>query len=330
MNRSYKLRKDRLAAVLLVIMIPILFCCFCSRHSDKSEKTKAADAGEKLTTTATIAMPQIAAVTTTTVLPHISSPSCRAAALYSVDDKRLLYSDNIDEQVAPASLTKLLTASVALKYLSPEDEFTVGTEQSLVHPYSSLAYLEVGSTLTVRELITGMLMSSGNDAAYTLAVSAARAAEPDVEMTDQAAVKRFCKLMNSFAADIGMKNSNFTTPDGWDDYEQHTTVSDLLVLAKYALSQKEIMAVAGTYQKDVELPSGENLTWTNSNLLLDPYGDFYCKEATGLKTGTTLEAGNSLLASFNIGGKTYISAVVGCEEDEDRYELTLKLISEVK
>lgn len=335
MSKAYRLRKDRVMAAMAVLLIPVLFFCMCSRHSKKSKQANAS-AEAKPVAAATTVITQTTPVITTTAaaavpqMAHISSPSCRAAAVYSINDDSMIYSDNIDEKTAPASLTKLLTASVALKYLDPDTVFTVGSEQALVQPYSSLAFLDVGSSLTVRDLITGMLMASGNDAAYALAASAAREMEPGVEMTDQAAINKFCGLMNSFAAEIGMKNSHFTTPDGWDDPDQYTTVSDLITLARYAVKLPVISQAAGTHQKTVEAFSGENYTWTNSNLLLDPDSVYYRREVTGLKTGTTLEAGNSLITVFEKNGKKYISAVAGCDTDEDRYDLTIKLIDAVK
>lgn len=259
---------------------------------------------------------------------QISSPACKASAFACVDDEELLYYDNINEHIAPASLTKLLTASVALHYLSPDTIITVGTEQSLVKLGSSLCLIRPGHKLKLYDLLTGMLMASGNDATYTVAVATARAANPyDNDMTDSEAVSYFSELMNEYASSIGMKNSQFVNPEGWDDANQYTTVADLLELANHAFSIPEIKTITGTYQKYVVFASGENVTWTNSNALLNPNGAFYCAEAVGLKTGTTANAGSCLIAAFERNGKTYISAVVGCKSNADRYELTLKLLS---
>jgi len=171
-------------------------------------------------------------------------------------------------------------------------------------------------------------MASGNDAAYTVAVATARAVNPnDVYMTDAQAVAYFAELMNKYANSLGMKNSHFVNPEGWDDTNQYTTVSDLLKLADHAFSVPEIRTITGTYQKYVVFASGENITWTNSNALLDPNGTYYCSDAVGMKTGTTANAGNCLIAAFKRNEKTYISAVVGCNSNADRYELTLKMLS---
>ena len=259
---------------------------------------------------------------------HITSPACKSAAFACADDGELLYYDNINEHIAPASLTKLLTASVALHYLSPDTVVTVGSEQSLVKSGSSLCLIKPGHKLKLYDLLTGMLMASGNDAAYTVAVTTARAVKSDTAMTDSQAVSYFAELMNSYASSIGMNNSHFTTPEGWDDASQYTTVYDLLILANHAFSIPEIKTITGTYQKKVYFVSGENITWTNTNALLNPSSTYYCSDAVGIKTGTTANAGNCLIAAFEINGKTYLSAVVGCGTGNDRYELTLKMLSQ--
>lgn len=257
----------------------------------------------------------------------ITSPFCKSSVLYCVDDSRFIYKDRINDFVAPASLTKLLTASVALHYLNPDTVITVGSEQNLVKPYSSLCLIQQGHRLKLYDLLTGMLMASGNDAAYTVAVSTARAVYPDISMTDAEAVQYFSELMNDFAKNIGMQNSHFVNPEGWDNDNQYTTVSDLLILAEYAVSIPEIREITGTYQKYVVFDSGENVTWTNSNNMLNPNNPYYCSSAVGLKTGTTENAGNCLIGAFNKDGKLYISVVVGCNTNADRYNLTLKILS---
>ena len=248
-------------------------------------------------------------------------------AFYCVDDNELLYSQKKDEPVAPASLTKLLTASVALCYINPDEIFTVGSEQTLVPAKSSMFLILPGHRLKLYDLITGMLMASGNDAAYTIAVSTARALKSEISMTDSEAVDYFCRLMNDFAKKLGMKNSHFTTPDGSDSDDQYTTVTDLLLLSKYALSVPEIYEISSAYQKYVIFESGENITWTNSNKLLCPDSRFYSEYAVGMKTGTTNRAGKCLIAVFVKDEKTYISIVAGCFMDSDRYRLTLRNFS---
>ena len=256
---------------------------------------------------------------------EIMSPICYSSLFYSIDDDKLLYTDTIDGTTSPASLTKLLTAAVVMNYMDPNEIVTVGTEQYLVNEGSSVCGIAIGNRLSVNDLVTGMLMSSGNDAAYTSAVVTARYVNSDDEMSDADAVESFCGLMNNMAAQIGMNDSHFTTPDGWDDAGQYTTAADLLKLAKYALGIPEIRDIVGTSEKYVVFDSGEAVNWTNTNLLINPYSAYYCEDCIGMKTGTTGSAGACLISAFDKNGKTYISVVTGCYSDTDRYDLTWEL-----
>ncbi len=258
-------------------------------------------------------------------IPEISSK--RALALYCVDDKKILYSENPDDPIALASITKILTACVALRYMDPETVIEVGSEQDLVKPGSSVCFIAKGHRLKLKDLLTGMLMASGNDAAYTVAVSTARACGPQTGLSDEQAVAEFGNMMNSLAKELGMNNSHFVNPDGWDDERQYTTARDLLLLAEYALTVPEICEIAATHQKRVVFESGEVAVWTNSNRLLDPESEFYNENTIGLKTGTTRKAGCCLLAAFKKNGKTYVSVAAGCGSDEERYEVTQVLIA---
>ena len=208
--------------------------------------------------------------------------------------------------------------------MRPAEVITVGSEQELIPPESSVCLIAPGHQLTLRDLIRGMLMRSGNDAAYTVAVSVARAASGNTEMSDKNAVEYFCGLMNKSAKQIGMNNSRFATPDGSDISGQYSTARDLSVLAKYALSFPEIREIVTEYQKYVVFESGENITWTNTNRLLNPDDEFYCKYAIGLKTGSTPDAGCCLIAAFKKNGKTYVSIVTGCNTNSDRYNVTIR------
>ena len=260
----------------------------------------------------------------------IPTPYCRSAVLYSVDDKKIIYDDGADIVTAPASMTKLLTASVMLNNMNENDIVTVGSELDLVHADSSICYISVGNQIKVRDLLTGMLLNSGNDAAYTAAVTTARAVHSGEELSDREAVEIFCGMMNSLASQIGMNSSHFSTPDGWDDDDQYVTAADMAKLCEYALGFPVIREIVGTHQKSVVFESGESITWTNTNELLDPDSAYYCENAIGMKTGTTDNAGCCLAAAFEKDGRTYISVVTGCGTSSDRYEMTLKVFNKAK
>lgn len=273
------------------------------------------------------AVPVILTASLLAILPNIrgekTPPAETSAVVFRVGDETELFCENADARVAPASLTKLLTACAALCYISSDEVFTVGTEQELLPSGSSVCLISEGQRLTLYDLITGMLMVSGNDAAYTVAASTARRIGGEA-MSDHDAIEYFCGLMYKFAGRLGMKDSRFNTPDGSDSAGQYTTANDLRILTEYALSVPEIREIVSERERYVVFESGENITWRNSNRLLDPDDEFYCETAVGLKTGTTPKAGCCLIAAFEVNGGTYISVVTGCSSDSERYSYTLE------
>lgn len=316
-------------AVIIAFIIGIIISICISFMGNNPESFNVHHASTEITTESSMVS---TTVTTTVPSAKVSAVSrerisgCSAALLYCLEIDEILYSQDVGKLIAPASLTKLLTACTVLKHMSPDTILTVGSEQLLVQPESSLCYINQGQQLTVEQLITGMIMASGNDAAYTLAVNTARKCFPDMYMTDYQASERFCELMNDFASELGMKNSHFVNPDGWDNNKQFTTAYDLCILARYAMTLPEIREAGSCCEKNITISSGEVFTWHNSNKLLDPSSEFYSKNVTGLKTGSTVNAGNCLISVFEKNGLTYISIIIGCEADYERYEKTHFLI----
>lgn len=245
--------------------------------------------------------------------------------LFDADDMAAVYTKNQDKKIAPASLTKIITACVALKYASPDEIFTVGSELNLVMPNSSLCFIKQGQRLSLYDLLTGMMVKSGNDAAYTIAVNIARKAANNKNMTNKAAAEYFCTLMNDFAKEVGAKNSHFVNPDGWDADNHYTTINDLALFCSYAIKHDELCEIVKIHKKTVVFESGESILWTNTNLLLNKDSSYYMPEAIGLKTGTTPDAGNCLIALAEFGSQKYIAIVTGCATNEGRYESMHKL-----
>ncbi len=297
-----------IAILIILSLCTSVFLCSCGNDNDTHFLTSDT---EEATVTETEAA---------TIL-YESIPGLKSGLFCDLTHGKLLYAENTEELISPASLTKLLTACTALIYVRPEVCFTVGTELGLISPGSSLCLISEGHILSLYDLLSGLLMASGNDAAYTIAVNVARLMNSDSEISDKEAVSYFVSLMNSFAKSIGMTNSNFTNPDGWDDENQYTTVSDLLILTKTALSFRIIRDITGTAEKYVLFKSGESITWTNSNQLLNPSSPYYNNCAIGMKTGTTEKAGSCLITVFIKDEKTFIGIVAGCETNERRYEI---------
>ena len=274
----------------------------------------------------TDAIPTIPATEPQT-LPPAPEIEAHTAFVFDLNKRRFLYGKNNREQIAPASITKLLTACLTLEYFATDDVITVGSELEFVQPNSSVCLLVPGHKLTVLDLLYGLLLQSGNDAAYTLAVNVARADSNDQLLSDSAAINHFIELMNTYAIKIGMKNSHFTSPDGYDSADQYVTGEDILALALQAKKSTVINTIICTHSKEMTFVSGETITWTNTNQFLDQDSIYYNPYIVGMKTGSTIDAGTCLLTSYNDGDHHLIVFTAGCETDEARYTQTSMLIN---
>jgi len=257
--------------------------------------------------------------------PPLTMPALSLTAkhsfIYIVESEQfLMLKGNADERIYPASLTKLFATYVALLYLDPDTKITTGSEVYDVETDSSKAGLGPGLTLTVRQLVQAMLLSSGSDASMTLAAATGRKLENDPNLSYKKAIERFMEEMNTVAGKLGLSGSHFVTPDGYHHEDHYTTPRDMQKVAALALAQPTLREVMEMRQAkpDVKLPHLSN-PWVNTNFLLQPNSPYYIPAAFGMKTGHTAAAGGCLLASFNVDGETLIVGIFGCEKREDRF-----------
>ncbi len=240
-------------------------------------------------------------------------------------DNVMAMSGDPGKKVYPASVTKIFTAYVALQVLSPDKVVTLGREVYMVAEDSSLAYVKNGQRIPVSDLIAGMLLPSGNDAAYGLAAAAARAKSGNANMAPDAALEYFVGMMNDTAQAVGMTGSHFANPDGYHDPEHYTTPADLITIAKLALNSDLIRQCAAQVKDQVRFSNGDLAVWNNSNHLIDPEHKYYHPDSIGLKTGHTGRAGFCLLSAFELNGEYIIIGAFGGESPDDRYLDTLAL-----
>ena len=154
--------------------------------------------------------------------------------LYDVNADKVLYQKKGKEKCYPASTTKMLTAIVGAKIIPPETVITVGDEIKLINWDSSTAGHVKGMKLTFESLMDGLMLPSGNDAAYTIAVNAAKIYTGNNDLSDEEAVKIFMELVNKAAKEIGCSGTHYVTPDGWHDDDHYTCAEDLAKIAAYA------------------------------------------------------------------------------------------------
>lgn len=245
--------------------------------------------------------------------------TARHAFVYDCGKEQLVYTlGDQQETIAPASLTKLLTIYTALQHVSPDMVVTAGDETGWVDPASSLALVADGDQLTVAHLVEGMLLQSGNDAAYALAVAVGRVLHEEEGIPSGIALDTFLEEMNRQAQILGLENTHFQTPDGLDADEHYSSPADMLKLTQILMEDPLIMGYAGIAKETVTFADGTTRDWTNTNYLLHEESPYYCPEACGLKTGYTSKAGACMIAIFNTGGRYLIVGVFGSTNYEQR------------
>lgn len=317
----------RLIALLLAAMLILLTAAACG--SETPDPTDSADTSNTSADTEETTEPTEPPTEPPTwpTYPETREITAQQAFVYDCGTGEFLYiSGSQSETVWLASITKIFTAHVALKYLSPEDEITVGDELDMVVWGSSVADLEKGNILTVEMLIEAMMLPSGNDAAYTLAAAAGRVIDGNPELSARAAVNVFMAQMNQEARLQGMLNTHFVNPDGIHDPDHYSSMGDLAILGKLALDWPAIIRCS-TIARDMVTPiEGRSFAWKNTNALIDPASEYYCRICLGLKTGQTPDAGSCLLSAFDLEGRKIVIGVFGCPETDDRFPDTLQLL----
>jgi D-alanyl-D-alanine carboxypeptidase len=202
---------------------------------------------------------------------------------------------------------------------------TAGEEVTWIDPESSRAFIAFGHKITVEQCVEGMILQSGNDAAYILAVAAGRAIAENPELSARAAFSVFIGKMNETALLLGLTNTHFANPDGIDADGHYTSLADLEKISRLALENDIIRKYAATAQDEVTYVSDYTILWKNTNELLHPNSRYYCADAVGLKTGSTTKAGKCLISAFKTENGYLIVGVLGCPNETARYEDTLAL-----
>lgn len=232
--------------------------------------------------------------------PQITAVS---AVVTDVKSGKVLYEKNSQERLLPASTTKLMTALVALEKCSLDDIVTVTT----VENEPNVMGLETGDKLTVRALLNGLLIVSGNDAAFTLAYSCS------------SSTAKFIDEMNKKAVELGMKNTHFTNPAGYDNPAHFSTSSDLAKLGKIAVSNPTIAQIVATKSTVVtDITGNKSYYLENTNQLLKEV-----EGVEGIKTGQTEGSKEVLLTETTRDNNTIITVVLG---SEDRFSESKNLI----
>lgn len=247
-----------------------------------------------------------------------------SAGLFDVNNKEVLYANDIFAQKSPASLTKVLTAICALKYENEDDIIICSDNVDKLESGASVCGLKPGDQLTVGQALRFMLLPSANDAAIALAEHIS------------GSVDKFAQLMNEEAALLGATNSHFVNPHGLSADDHYSTAYDMYLIANAAIKYDSFNSIINmdTYSGNVVDRNGalRTIEVKSSNKFID--GTYSAPEGItviGGKTGTTLAAGSCLiLVTKNSAGNSFISVILKASERSVLYEEMIKLLEEIK
>lgn len=223
----------------------------------------------------------------------------KAGALVT-EDGRTLWTRSAEDRRAMASITKIMTAVVAIEHAKQGERIPITAEAARVG--ESTSFLRVGESLPLSDVLEALLVKSGNDAAVALSQHVA------------GGEAEFVRLMNRKAADLGLKHTRFSNPHGLDERGQYSSAADLAVLSRYAMTLPQFRKVVG--KKTARIGKGKRAeTVVSTNLLLGNY-----RGANGVKTGWTNDAGYSVVASARRDGIELYAVTLGTKSEMRRFK----------
>jgi serine-type D-Ala-D-Ala carboxypeptidase (penicillin-binding protein 5/6) len=231
-----------------------------------------------------------------------------SAVLMEQDTKRVLVSKNMNKKKLIASTTKIMTGIIAVE--SGKLNKTVTVTDKVLESYGSNIYLSIGEKMKLKDMVYGLMMQSGNDAALMIA-------------DYLGGEEKFVKMMNKKAKQIGMKNTTFSNPHGLDEKtKNYSTAYDMALLMRYANSNPTFRKITGCKKHTVKTDE-KTYVWTNKNKLLYTY-----KYTTGGKTGYTDKARRTLVTSASNGNLDLIVVTLNDPNDfknhKELYEYAFK------
>lgn len=237
----------------------------------------------------------------------------RAAILVEVSTGRILYEKNSTEKMWPASTTKIMTAILVIENSNLDDMVTV-TETAISDIPSGYVTcdLQIGEEISVKDLLNALMIKSANDAAYVLAEHIG------------GNIDGFSELMNQKARELGCTGTHFVNPNGIHDDRHYSTAYDLYLIATYAMKNqtfRELVAKTDAVLPATNMYPNEDRTLKTTNALINPDSTNYYKNAIGIKTGYTSQAGNCLVSEASRDGLEFIAVVLNGDRFPDSIQL---------
>lgn len=242
-------------------------------------------------------------------------------ALFSLDDHTVLFAKGMYEKIYPASITKIMTAIVALRYGNMNDTVTINWQDVSLEPGSQVVGFRIGDKVKMSDLMHGLLVHSGNDCAQAIARHVG------------GSMNKFVKMMNEEASALGCTGTHFVNPTGLHNEDHYTSVYDIYLMLNEAITYDTFVNIMQISVYDLQYEDSDG---NEKHVTLDSTDHFLTGEVDppknvtvlGGKTGTTDSAGNCLaIESQNAYGQPYISIVVGAKTKDTLYKDMNSLLS---
>lgn len=280
----------KLSAILLAITI--IFCILpvfaekSNETSDNTEKTETA--------------------VSTTSKSEFPKPRADAAIVIDANSGDSIYALESDKKLYPAGTSNIMTALIALEKASLGDSFTVTAEalQNVTYDQPQLG-IKVGESYTLEQLLYAILLNSDNDAANTIAIGIS------------GTIDAFVEEMNKKAEELGLTNTHFANPTGYQNENHYMSAADLAALARYAMQNPEFKNIVKTQKYDMQTPHGaQTILSTNHLVSRYKYPYHFYTGAIGVKSGNSTDAGYCLVSAAEKNGLYIISVVMGCDNQD--------------
>lgn len=236
--------------------------------------------------------------------------NARIALIYDRASGRVLYEKNGDKQTPMASTTKIMTAIVVLENTNLKDIVTIDSKSASIG--GSRLGLKKDDKVTINDLLYGLMLRSGNDAASALAIYVG------------GSIQNFADMMNNKAEELGLTNSHFVVPHGLDNEGHYTTAHELAKITDYALKNETFKKIVSTSNTTISI-NGNLKQINNTNKLLNSVSGVY-----GVKTGFTNGAGRCLVTAWEKNDMDIITVIIGADTNNLRTTDTKKLIEYVE
>ena len=239
----------------------------------------------------------------------------QSAVVMEVETGQVLYNRGMNDKQYPASITKVMTALVALEKGKLTDVITVSEHAVTSVQGTSHIALAPGEVLTLEEALYGMMLASANDCSVAIAENVGGSEEA------------FVKLMNEKAKELGAVNTNFVNPHGLHDVNHYTTAYDMALITREAMKNPDFVRIAGSkmYTMSATNKQGEERLHSNQNLMLHP-GQYYYEYARFGKNGFTTPAQNTMVVEAKRGSLELVCVVMHCTDGYYKYTEAAKLL----